>query len=428
VSIYSGASGWADMMTAGLWMRFNKLVGWDTAIDPLSGAYKGGQAAGLVTWGVITVATLGAGAPAAGTATAYALSGLFLVNAVGSSINAGENIAQGRYGWAALDIAGAYFGVRGAFALQGASAARSAASATEARGAATGETAASEFGRISLPVIEQPVVGASRTPLNVIEQPIIGGSAGRLGFLSRLVCFAGDTPLITPHGAKAIEEFQLGDWIWSSPEDDTEAPPEPKQVEEVFKAIARLWNLRVGRQIIRTTELHPFYVRGKGWTEAHSLISGDHLRSHDGQWMVVQEVGDSGEDAPVYNLRVADYHTYFVGSEAWGFSVWAHNSCYADTFFKAFPELRGSVWVHHGVPQAVLKRYPGLFTEAEMHGLPNLRGIPNAINADLHLSKLNTAWARFYKKYPGAGRSDVEAFRGFLDRWFGNQFLPPVQP
>jgi hypothetical protein len=28
----------------------------------------------------------------------------------------------------------------------------------------------------------------------------------------------------------------------------------------------------------------------------------------------------------VYNCRVAEYHTYFVGDEGWGFSVWAHNS------------------------------------------------------------------------------------------------------
>ncbi len=30
----------------------------------------------------------------------------------------------------------------------------------------------------------------------------------------------------------------------------------------------------------------------------------------------------------VYNLSVADYHTYFVGSPDWGFSVWAHNMEY----------------------------------------------------------------------------------------------------
>jgi hypothetical protein len=29
----------------------------------------------------------------------------------------------------------------------------------------------------------------------------------------------------------------------------------------------------------------------------------------------------------VYNLQVAEYHTYFVGDSSWGFSVWAHNQC-----------------------------------------------------------------------------------------------------
>ena len=31
-------------------------------------------------------------------------------------------------------------------------------------------------------------------------------------------------------------------------------------------------------------------------------------------------------DAKVYNLRVADYHTYFVGDASWGFALWAHNA------------------------------------------------------------------------------------------------------
>jgi len=27
----------------------------------------------------------------------------------------------------------------------------------------------------------------------------------------------------------------------------------------------------------------------------------------------------------VYNCRVAEYHTYFVGDQEWGFSIWSHN-------------------------------------------------------------------------------------------------------
>ena len=57
------------------------------------------------------------------------------------------------------------------------------------------------------------------------------------------------------------------------------------------------------------------------------LRVGDALRSHDGQWLAVEDVRDTGREEVVYNGRVAEYHTYFVGDEGWGFSVWAHNSC-----------------------------------------------------------------------------------------------------
>jgi hypothetical protein len=31
----------------------------------------------------------------------------------------------------------------------------------------------------------------------------------------------------------------------------------------------------------------------------------------------------------VYNLRVADHHTYFVGGTIWGWDVWVHNANYS---------------------------------------------------------------------------------------------------
>jgi len=68
-------------------------------------------------------------------------------------------------------------------------------------------------------------------------------------------------------------------------------------------------------------------VFGKGWTSAKDLEPGDELRSHDGHRIFVERVHDTGETVPVYNLRIAEYHTYFVGSPEWEFSVWAHNAC-----------------------------------------------------------------------------------------------------
>jgi hypothetical protein len=42
--------------------------------------------------------------------------------------------------------------------------------------------------------------------------------------------------------------------------------------------------------------------------------------------VTVEKVEDSGRYKKVYNLRVAGYHTYFVGDEDRGFAAWAHNS------------------------------------------------------------------------------------------------------
>jgi len=78
--------------------------------------------------------------------------------------------------------------------------------------------------------------------------------------------------------------------------------------------------------VIRTTPEHPFYVRGRGWIPTALLEVGDWLRGHDGRCLPVEAVTDSGEVTTVYNLCVAEYHTYFVGGRDWDFSIWAHNA------------------------------------------------------------------------------------------------------
>jgi len=97
-------------------------------------------------------------------------------------------------------------------------------------------------------------------------------------------------------------------------------------VEEVFRRWGVIWEVVVSGQVLRTTAEHPFWVRGRGWVAARELRVGDELRSHDGQWVAVEGVRDTGREEVVYNCRVAEYHTYFVGDESWPFSVWAHNT------------------------------------------------------------------------------------------------------
>jgi RHS repeat-associated protein len=144
-------------------------------------------------------------------------------------------------------------------------------------------------------------------------------------------CFAAGTPLLWEYGSKAIEKFAVGDRVWSRDENDTFGPLVLKVIEEVFVRTAKILHVQVRGQVIRTTAEHPFFVK-RAWKfiEASELRAGDEFLSHDGQWSRVEEVYDTGEYETVYNLRVADFHTYFVGSEEWRFSVWVHNATYVD--------------------------------------------------------------------------------------------------
>jgi hypothetical protein len=94
-----------------------------------------------------------------------------------------------------------------------------------------------------------------------------------------------------------------------------------------------------GCELIRTTGEHLFWFVGQDWTDACLLQPGDLLCTRDGHTVAVQECFDTGEYETVYNCRVADYHTYFVGDEGWGFSVWAHNTCNAQRTTYGSDEL-----------------------------------------------------------------------------------------
>jgi RHS repeat-associated protein len=141
-----------------------------------------------------------------------------------------------------------------------------------------------------------------------------------------LKCFAAGTPVQTPQGARPIERIQDGDWVLASPEDDPSGEVRPRLVEAAFVRYAPLLRLGVGGRVIRVTAEHPIYARGLGWVNAGELRVGDEVRSHEGVWRSVEFVEDRGEEGEVYNLRIAEDHTYFVGGDDWGFSVWVHNA------------------------------------------------------------------------------------------------------
>jgi hypothetical protein len=107
---------------------------------------------------------------------------------------------------------------------------------------------------------------------------------------------------------------------------------------------------------------------------------------------------------------------------------WSWDKVYRDAFFTKHPQLDGKVVIHHAIEQQVLTRYPGVMTEAEIHSLKNLRGIPIALNDDLHLSKIRKEWNKFYRENP-PGTVDAKKLLDKaqeIDRKYGHLFNPPI--
>ena len=128
--------------------------------------------------------------------------------------------------------------------------------------------------------------------------------------------------------SRPIEEIQVGEMVLARNEFEPNGPLELKRVEELFTRTSPIIELEIGGHKIGTTDEHPFYVPAReAFVPARELKVGDQLISHDGRLMAIDAVRVTGQIAKVYNLRVADYHTYFVGCDEWGWSVWAHNAC-----------------------------------------------------------------------------------------------------
>jgi hypothetical protein len=139
-------------------------------------------------------------------------------------------------------------------------------------------------------------------------------------------CFAPGTLLLTPNGFKAVEDFQCGDLVLSRPESECEAEPVAKVVEKTFVREAALYELRVQGDALTTTAEHPFYVRGQGWRLAKEIRAGDELSTPRAQWIACDVPTDLARRGQVYNVQVADFHTYFVAASERIEAVWAHNA------------------------------------------------------------------------------------------------------
>lgn len=140
------------------------------------------------------------------------------------------------------------------------------------------------------------------------------------------------TPSVSPRQDKVPDTFffpenlRPGDEVLSRSDVNFTGPVEPRTVEKVFQRVGPICEVDVAGRCLMTTAEHPFYVQNRGWTKALDLKPGDLFLGMNGETNAVERVHSTDREATVYNFRVADHHTYFVGSPEWGFDVWAHNT------------------------------------------------------------------------------------------------------
>lgn len=156
---------------------------------------------------------------------------------------------------------------------------------------------------------------------------IFAGLGKRAAILARpLVCKKNSFPLgtlvHTKQGLIPIEDIQIGELVLSYDEETSQT-----QFHEVTHLIEGEQEYQIvtltltNGEILQATADHPFYIQGKGWNPAASLKIGQVLQLYNGTTIVIEEVSTSQYTEKVYNLSVANAHTFYIGESG----VLVHN-------------------------------------------------------------------------------------------------------
>ena len=138
------------------------------------------------------------------------------------------------------------------------------------------------------------------------------------------ICFTGDTFVYTKEGNRPIKDIKIGDDVFS--ENPETGEKDLKKVKNIFvHETNMILHVVVGNENIKTTETHPFWVVGKGWTSAGKLKQGDRLLIYSGEYLTVTNVKIEVLNNPikVYNFEVEGWHTYFISIS----NILVHNTC-----------------------------------------------------------------------------------------------------
>lgn len=133
--------------------------------------------------------------------------------------------------------------------------------------------------------------------------------------------FTPDTPVRTADGSHPIGTIATGTLVFGYNEATGTTG---------YYTVTAVWShpdpigidLAINGAWLTTTPEHPFFTT-HGWTSTEHLWLTDQIRSADGSWGQITGLRVRAGTQPMYNLTVAEAHTYFVGTGAW----LVHNLC-----------------------------------------------------------------------------------------------------
>ena len=159
----------------------------------------------------------------------------------------------------------------------------------------------------------------------------------------KLSCFAAGTLVLTEEGERPIEEIRVGDRVWAWNEETGE-----NELAEVVRLFERetleVFALDLEGDVIETTGEHPFWVVGRGWTEAENLRADDVLTSYDDRELRLVVVERYEKPLHVYNFEVNGLHSCYVS----GSGVLVHNCSGIKMASGAMPKNTDDIVLYHG--------------------------------------------------------------------------------
>lgn len=128
--------------------------------------------------------------------------------------------------------------------------------------------------------------------------------------------FDAETPVATDEGAVPIRAVAVGDKVLAWDESLNASG---------YYTVTAVWAhedpvtvfLTINGETIETTPEHPFLTEDGAWVAVSELIVGDEVRNADGDVGTVQALVFNATAQVMYNMTVADAHTYVVGDGEW---------------------------------------------------------------------------------------------------------------